>query len=613
MTKTPSSTSLPPSSSPEQPEGFDPFSFNQQMREILERLSPLMKGYAEKQGEDLAQKNWDPYNLHPVLMSFWQNSFQNPQNFMNLQMEYWQNMALLVHEMGRRFMGDEHGKDIAESDKGDRRFRDPLWKENMVFDFLRQSYLLTSEWMKKSIHNTKGLKQQDKARLDFYTRQFVDAIAPSNFAMTNPEVIRETINSHGQNLLKGLENLAEDLERGKGELEISKTNYQAFKVGKNLALTPGDVIFENELLQLIQYAPSTKEVYKTPLLIVSPWINKYYILDLRPDNSFVKWAVDQGHTVFIISWVNPDKKLSQKTFTDYIEEGLFEAMDAVTKATGEKKMNVIGYCIGGTLLTAAMAYISSAGLENKIASATLLTTLIDFSDAGDLSIFVDDEQLKFLDEKMGIKGYLEGSNLRNTFSMLRANDLIWSFVVNNYMLGKEPFPFDLLYWNDDSTNMPATMHSYYLRNMYRDNLLAKAGGIKINNVPIDVRKIKTPVYFISTKEDHIAPWKATYEGMMLFSGKKKFVLSASGHVAGVVNPPAANKYHYWENDTIDERHHAQTWLKNAQQRDGSWWTNWATWIKETSGPKVPARSPSKDGKLKAIEPAPGRYVMKKAE
>ncbi len=588
-----------------------PSAFNQQMSDILERLRPVMKEYVEKHtAEDSPPRKADPLGMQPALLNMWQNMFRNPQQLIDAQVEYWQNMALLWQETGKKFMGAE-ASPVVTPDKADRRFRDPLWSQNVTFDMIKQSYLLTSQFVQKAVRNVDGLDNKQKAKLDFYTRQFLDAVAPSNFAMTNPEVIRETISTKGQNLLNGLENLVEDLERGDGELVISKTNYNAYEVGKNLATTPGQVVFENDLMQLIQYTPTTPKVYKTPLLIVPPWINKYYILDLRPDNSFVKWAVDQGYTVFVISWVNPDSRLAKKTFASYMEEGLFAALDAIDAATGQKKANVIGYCIGGTLLATALAYTEATGkMKGRISSATFLTTLIDFSEAGDLGIFVDDEQLRLIDEKMESKGYLEGEELRNTFSLLRANDLIWSFVINNYMLGKEPFPFDLLYWNDDSTNMPAAMHSFYLRNMYRDNLLCRAGGIDIDGAKLDVRDIEVPSYFLSTKDDHIAPWKSTYEGMLLLGGDKTFVLSASGHVAGVVNPPASKKYHYWENADLDERYHPEEWLERATQRDGSWWTHWEKWASARSGDKVAARQPGKGGKLKAIEPAPGRYVKR---
>lgn len=598
--------------SPPSAEEFNPISFSQQMGEILERLQPLFTHYIQKQGhEDLLSRSFSPVEFQTMIMDYWGNVLQKPQKLIDINLEYAQNMFLLWQKTMHKFLGEESA-DVVPVDKGDRRFRDPAWQESFAFDFLRQSYLLTSKWLQSAVRDADGLPQKERDKLDFYTRLFVDALAPTNFAMTNPEVLRETMNSNGQNLLRGLENLVEDLQRGEGDLEISKTQYEVFKVGKNLATTSGEVIFENELMQLIQYTPSTPDVHKIPLLILPPWINKYYILDLRPDNSFIKWAVEQGLTVFVISWVNPDKRLARKSFESYMTEGLIEALNQIEVQTGEKSANVVGYCIGGTLLATALAYMTAHKQDKRVASATFLTTLIDFHRAGDLSIFVDDEYLKMIDDKMDRTGYLEGSDLRQTFSLLRANDLIWSFVINNYMLGKEPFPFDLLYWNDDSTNMPAEMHRFYLRNMYRDNKLKRKGGIKFGDTPIDVSTIKVPSYFISTKEDHIAPWTSTYEGMMLLDGKKRFVLAASGHVAGVVNHPAAKKYFYWTNEEIDDREHPEQWLKKAHQHDGSWWVDWAKWVKHHSGKMIPARDPKK-GKLKPIEPAPGRYVLKQAE
>lgn len=602
----PSSPSDPSAAAP----GLDPISFSQQMGDIMEKLQPLFAAYVKKHSADegIAQ-NMSPLSMQPMLMDYWQSVWQKPQKIIDINLEYAQNMGLLWYESMRKCLGEEYTP-VVESEKGDRRFKDPVWHDSFVFDFIRQSYLLTSRYLQSSVRNADALPEKERDKLDFYTRLFVDALAPTNFAMTNPEVLRETLSSNGQNLLRGLENLVEDLERGDGDLEISKTRYEAFEVGKNLAVTPGSVVYENDLMQLIQYEPSTKDVYKTPLLILPPWINKYYILDLRADNSFIKWAVAQGHTVFVISWVNPSKSLSKKTFESYMKEGLIAALDQIELQTGEKQTNVIGYCIGGTLLATSLAYLTANKQDKRIASATFLTTLIDFHRAGDLSVFVDDTYLKMIDEKMERVGYLEGSDLRQTFSLLRANDLIWSFVVNNYMLGKEPFPFDLLYWNDDSTNMPAAMHRFYLRNMYRDNKLCKAGGIKIGDTPIDVRTIKVPSYFISTKEDHIAPWTSTYEGMMLLGGKKRFVLAASGHVAGVINPPVSGKYHYWVNEKIDDREHSHEWFEKAEQHAGSWWTDWAEWVKTYAGKKIAPRDPKK-GKLNVIEPAPGRYVQMK--
>ncbi|OIN85781.1 MAG: class I poly(R)-hydroxyalkanoic acid synthase [Alphaproteobacteria bacterium CG1_02_46_17] len=613
---TPPHSSQTPSEFPEDSQdkqvGFDPLAFSAQMGKILEKLQPLFTAYVQKHGEDdLSTQGFSPAAMQTMLMDYWQHVAHNPQKLLDINLEYAQNMYLLWNESMRKFLGEDSAP-VIQSEKGDRRFRDPIWQDSFVYDFIRQSYLLTSKWLQSAVRNTDALPEKERNKLDFYTRLFIDAMAPTNFAMTNPEVLRETLNSNGQNLLRGLENLAEDLQRGQGDLEISKTTYEAFEVGKNIATTKGSVVFENDLMQLIQYAPSTKTVCKAPLLILPPWINKYYILDMRPENSFIKWVVDQGHTVFVISWVNPDEKLAQKSFEDYMEEGLITALDQIEIQTGEKQTNVIGYCIGGTLLATSLAYMTAHKQDMRIASATFLTTLIDFHHAGDLSIFIDDDYLRMIDDKMDKVGYLEGSDLRQTFSLLRANDLIWSFVVNNYMMGKEPFPFDLLFWNDDSTNMPANMHRFYLRNMYRDNKLCKAGGITLNKTPIDVSKIKVPSYFISTKEDHIAPWASTYEGMMLLKGKKRFVLAASGHVAGVINPPSANKYHYWVNEKIDDREHAEDWLAQAEQHEGSWWSDWAEWVKATAGKQTPARDPKK-GKLKVIEPSPGRYVKMKGD
>ena len=458
--------------------------------------------------------------------------------------------------------------------------------------------------MQSTVGEIEGMDDKTARKVDFYTRQFVDAMAPSNFIMTNPEVLRATLESGGENLVRGLENLLEDLERGKGRLAIKMTDTEAFELGRNIAVTPGKVVFQNNLLQLIQYTPTTETVYKRPLLIIPPWINKYYILDLREKNSFIRWATAEGFTVFIISWVNPDEKLANKTFEDYMVEGPLAALDAIEKATGEAEVNVIGYCLGGTLLACALAYMATKD-DARIKSATFLAAMTEFSEAGELGVFIDEEQLTALEAKMNRRGYLEGAEMANTFNMLRANDLIWSFVVNNYLLGKEPFPFDLLYWNADSTRMPAAMHSFYLRKMYQENLLAQPGGIELKGVPIDLRRIKTPAFLLSTKEDHIAPWKSTYAATQLFSGPTRFVLAASGHIAGVVNPPEGGKYSHWVNSKNPTS--PDDWLAAAKELPGSWWPEWAKWVAKFAGPKVAARVPG-DGKLKVIEDAPGSYV-----
>jgi polyhydroxyalkanoate synthase len=445
-------------------------------------------------------------------------------------------------------------------------------------------------------------------KVDFYARQFVDAMSPSNFLLTNPEVLRRTAETGGENLLRGLNNLLTDLERGRGKLSIRMTDPDAFSLGQNIAVSPGKIIFQNELMQLIQYAPSTAKVLKRPLLILPPWINKFYILDLRPKNSFVRYAVAQGHTVFMVSWVNPDEQLADAGFEDYMHKGVFAALDAIEAVTGEHEVNAIGYCLGGTLLACTMAWMARRGID-RIKSATFFVALLDFEEAGELSVFIDEEQLKALENRMQEQGYLDGGDMAATFNMLRANDLIWSFVVNNYLMGNDPFPFDLLYWNSDATRMPARMHSFYLRNMYQQNLLSTPNGITLDGETLDLGLIKTPAYFLSTREDHIAPWRSTYRGTQLLGGEKRFVLAASGHIAGVVNPPEGGKYNHWVNEALPEA--PQAWLDGATEMAGSWWPDWNRWVCALGAGRVPARLPG-DGKLKALEDAPGSYVKVKS-
>jgi polyhydroxyalkanoate synthase len=444
----------------------------------------------------------------------------------------------------------------------------------------------------------------------YYTRQIIDAVSPSNFALTNPQVLKATADTGGENLVKGMKNMLRDMEKGKGALSISMTDTNAFEMGKNVASTPGKVVFQNDLMQLLMYQPSTKTVLKRPLLIIPPWINKYYILDLQPKNSFIKWAVDQGHTVFVISWVMPDAKLAKKTFDDYMLEGPLAAMDAIAKCSGEKEVNAIGYCLGGTLLACTLGYLT-AKKDNRIRTATFFTSLIDFAKPGDLGVYVDEAQVDALEKRMHKRGgYMEGSEMAGTFNMLRANDLIWSFYVHNYLLGKDPFPFDLLYWNSDATRMPMAMHLFYLREMYIKNRLVQPGGVTLDGTPIDLSKVKSPAYFISTVEDHIAPWATTYTGARTLGGANKFVLGGSGHIAGIVNPPAANKYGYWTNAKLVPK--AEDWLAGATKHDGSWWTDWDKWIRSHNPEKpVPARVPGdalRGGKLKALEDAPGSFA-----
>ena len=499
-----------------------------------------------------------------------------------------------------------HAAPVAAPAKGDSRFKDDDWSSNFLFDYIKQSYLIAARQIQHAVANVDGLSPESEKKVAFFTRQYVDALAPSNFALTNPQVLRETVASGGQNLLKGLNNLLADIEKGGGSLRISMTDENAFQLGKNVATTPGKVVYQTELMQLIQFQPTTREVYRTPLVIIPPWINKYYILDLRESNSFIKWALDQGHTVFVLSWVNPDARLAQMGFEDYMKQGALAALAAVEQATGERQVNFIGYCLGGTLLGATLAFLAHQDRIDRVRSATFFVSLLDFSAPGELGVFIDEAQVANLEKKMNERGYLEGSEMASTFNLLRANDLVWSFVINNYLMGKDPFPFDLLYWNSDSTRMPARMHSFYLRNMYIKNLLGVPGGISLEGVPIDLSKVRVPAYFVSTAEDHIAPWKTTYKGATYLGGEVRFVLGGSGHIAGIVNPPAAKKYHYWTNDAQPES--ADDWFATATRRPGSWWEDWQAWMdRQNAGEKVPARVPG-DGALKVLEDAPGSYV-----
>jgi polyhydroxyalkanoate synthase len=413
------------------------------------------------------------------------------------------------------------------------------------------------------------------------------------------------LDQKGENLLRGFRNMMDDLKRSKGMFQVSTTKTDAFKVGENLATAKGKVVFQNDLMQLIQYAPTTQETYQTPILMIPAWINKYYILDLSEKNSLVRWLVDQGFTVFMISWVNPDKTLQHKAFEDYMLEGPLAAMDAIEKATGAKQVHAMGYCLGGTLLTATLAYLEVKKQE-RVKTATLITTLIDFEHAGQLGDLIDEKLVSSIEKEMLEKGYFDGPEMSAMFSMLRANDMIWSFVVHNYLLGETPFPFDILYWNADGARLPATMHSFYLRNMYLNNALVKKNGVTLATVPIDVSRITTPIYALATKEDHIAPWQATFVGAKACKNAPvRFVLSGSGHVAGVVNPPVAKKYQYWLNQTLATS--SDKWFEAAKEYEGSWWLDWLSWAKPQSGKQLPAIKPG-SGKLKPIEDAPGSYV-----
>jgi polyhydroxyalkanoate synthase len=495
---------------------------------------------------------------------------------------------------------------VAEPEPGDNRFRDLEWTNNPYFDFWKQAYLITARWLQDMLDKTWGLDERTRQRANFLLKQVVYAFSPSNFPLTNPVVLRETASTSAENLVKGMTNLVEDVQKPGPMLNISQTDVTAFEVGRNLATAPGKVIFQNDIIQLIQYTPTTDKVYARPLLIVPPWINKFYILDLGPEKSFIRYAVSKGFTVFVVSWVNPDERQANTTFEDYMREGILAATDAVKRETEADKVNVIGYCVGGTLLGTTLAYLAAQG-EEPFSSATFFAAQVDFSNAGDLMVFIDDAQLKALEEMMAERGYLDAGRMAAVFNMLRPKDLIWPYVVNNYYLGKKPVPFDLLFWNQDSTRLPATNHKFYLREFYQENKLAR-GQMTLGNVKLDLGAVKIPIYDLCAREDHIAPAKSVFIGSRLFGGPVTYVLAGSGHIAGVINPPNKAKYQYWTNSKRAAT--LEAWMESAEEHPGSWWPHYAQWLAQYSGRQVPAREPG--ARLGTIEDAPGSYVKVKA-
>ena len=500
-------------------------------------------------------------------------------------------------------MGDAEIDDAVKPEKGDKRFQDPEWGENAFFDFLKQTYLVTSRWANDLVEHADGLDEHTRHKAQFYVRQLTHAISPSNFLLTNPELFRETMASNGENLVRGMTMLAEDITAGHGDLKLRQSTSTGFQIGRNIAMTPGKVIARSDVCEIIQYEAATETVLKRPLLICPPWINKFYILDLNPEKSFIRWAVEQGHTVFVISWVNPDERHGLKNWEAYIDEGIRFGLDTVEKATGERQVNAIGYCVGGTLLAAALALFAQEE-EDRIKTVTFFTTQVDFTHAGDLKVFVDEEQIASLEVAMSQKGYLDGTKMATAFNMLRAGDLIWPYVVNNYMRGREPMPFDLLYWNSDSTRMTAANHSFYLRNCYLDNNLTR-GEMTLAGRRLDLSDVKIPVYNLAAREDHIAPARSVFLGCSHFGGDVEYVMAGSGHIAGVVNPPASKKYQHWTNGKPEGEF--ENWVAGATENPGSWWPHWHKWIERNDNASV---KPRKVGgtKLKPLADAPGDYV-----
>lgn len=534
----------------------------------------------------------------------------NPEKIAEATQEYMKDLGELGNGMLDATLnkaGQSRAGDIIAPCKGDHRFKDPLWDANPYFSYLKQSYLLWNRWMRKVSRSIEGLDKDTAHKVDFYTRQFTDFFAPGNFLWTNPKALQKIIDSGGKSLVQGMENFIRDIEQGKGSLNIKMVDYDAFKLGGNLATTPGKVIFQNDLIQLIQYLPLTRQVYQAPLLLVPPCINKYYIFDLREDNSFIRWCLAQGIQLFTISWVNPDQKLAAKTFEDYVFEGVGSAVRVIQDITRHSLLNAVGFCIGGTILSCYAAY-QALEKRSPFSSITYFASLFDFKNSGDLNVFIDEDQLITLEERMKARGYMEGKFLARTFNLLRANDLIWWFVINNYLLGEEPAAFDLLYWNSDSTNLPTAMYIYYLREVFLGNHLIQPGKLVMQGKPIDLTKIKAPTYILNTHDDHIAPWHCGYAGTHVFKGPTRFVLGDSGHIAGVFNHPKARKYRYWTYDEHPEN--PADWLEKATSHPGSWWNDWSAWIAPYLGSKIDARPPGSTT-FPVLEDAPGRYVMKK--
>lgn len=570
------------------------------MQSVAEKSLHFIKNIKQpaNQAPELIKQFMDLTKDYQIMVT---GLLKNPEQVWNMQMAYWQDAMGLAQDHFSSWLGG--GSPLPINDK---RFSSEEWVNNPFFNLLSQHYLLANEHLTSLLEHIDFGDRNLSRRVRFFARQYLDALSPANFLQTNPQLMAETLQSHGKNLLRGLQNMLNDMESGSSRIIIKMTDMDAFKTGDNIAITPGKVIYRNDMMELIQYLPTTEKVQAVPLLIVPPWINKYYILDLSEHNSFVRWAVEQGITVFIISWINPDKRHADKGLSDYLLEGPHTAVQIIQKQMKVEQVNALGFCIGGTLLTCLLAY-NKARKDTSIRSATFLATLIDFSDPGDISVFIDDEQVAHLEEKMDQKGYLDGSSMASTFNSLRANDLVWSFFIKNYLQGKNPVPFDILYWNADSTNLPAKMHSQYLRWMYLHNNLVIPGKIHLDNTPLDVSQIDIPTFFLSTKKDHIAPWQTTYLGFQLFKGKKQFVLGGSGHIAGIVNPPNENKYNYYVNTKTDQS--ADEWLAHATEHPGSWWPEWMTWLKKQSKTLIDAPDMSKLP-IKALVDAPGTYVRR---
>ncbi|KZL28628.1 PHA/PHB synthase family protein [Pseudovibrio sp. WM33] len=583
----------------------NPEEFAKNLSEIAENGGKALAAYLEprEKGEAASGGTEELNAVVKTLAEVGNYWMKDPSRAIEAQTKLWSGYMNIWNSTLQRMAGEER-EPIVVPTNTDKRFKDSQWDDNNFFDFIKQMYLQTSNWAEELAEGADELDDHTRHKAGFYIKQISNAMSPSNFILTNPELLRETMSSNAGNLVKGMKLLAEDIKAGHGDLRIRQTDPDKFEVGVNVAVTPGKIVEQNDVCQLIQYTPTTETVLKRPLLIVPPWINKYYILDLNKEKSFIRWAVDQGHTVFVVSWINPDETQAQKSFKHYMRDGILNSLERIRKTTQQTTVNAIGYCVGGTLLAATLAYLAKIGEQDRIASATFLTTQVDFTYAGDLKVFVDEEQIEILEHRMGEKGYLDGSKMATAFNMLRSNDLIWPYVVNNYLRGKDPFPFDLLYWNADSTRMPAANHSYYLRNCYQKNALAK-GEMELAGENLDLSDVQIPIYNLATKEDHIAPAKSVFKGCGCFSGPVEYVLSGSGHIAGVVNPPSKEKYQYWTGSKPEGA--LENWMQDASETPGSWWPHWQKWITSQDDNQVKARKPGAR-RTKILEDAPGSYV-----
>jgi len=563
---------------------------------------------ALRQADRPAALTPDPFHVAPAMNEVMSRLAAQPDKLMRAQADLFGRYMDLWQSAARRAAGEEP-QPVVTPASGDKRFNDPDWVTNPMFDMMKQSYLLSSNWLNSLVSGVEGVDPSTKRRVEFFTKMLTDAFSPSNFLISNPAALREAMQTNGESLVRGMENFAADLERGGGQLAISQTDLEKFKVGENVATAPGKVVYQNDILQLLQFEPTTEQVHEIPLLIFPPWINKFYIMDLRPENSMIRWLTGQGFTVFVDSWVNPDAKLAAKTFEDYMLEGVYDATQQVMTQAGVDRVNTVGYCIGGTLLSCALAHMAARG-DKRINSTTFFAAQQDFAEAGDLLLFTNEEWLQSIEQQMDqTGGFLPSQSMADTFNALRGNDLIWSFFVSNYLMGKEPRPFDLLFWNADQTRMPKSLHMFYLRNFYKDNALTQ-GLLSLGGETLDLKKVKTPIYVQSSKDDHIAPFRSVYRGAKAFGGPVTFTMAGSGHIAGVINHPDAKKYQHWTNEALPET--VDAWISNATEHAGSWWPHWSTWLKARSGALVPARDPAK-GPLKPLENAPGSYVLVRSD